>query len=372
MRIYMKRAIERIQLELATSQWPQSEWEHITKTFYATVYDETGQPVENATGTLKFLDDAGNPSTIITFEHHNPEAQSNKNGVLELKYYLSSSPPSTPAESIIIDVIAIIGEKESNAVLLEFIDPARFLAKPNVPAMLDGTIDDDNVERGVYAYTLFSASSEAELYFCWENSIQQFHINEGTETFVIKIQEGILENGPHEISFYVVDGAKNAQFSHINIVNVERVNGGGAEGLNDLGPVVIVEAIDTGYVNKVMSDRGVTLFITEWPQVTTSAGATVDATIDNNKTGLISLQGFNTQNEKIGSPMYYQLAPTDYNNETKIFNKIERRVDRRFFNTIGEGSVEVKYSLNLVEDGKSHTSNLVSKYFVDVIPPAKK
>ncbi|MEQ4922135.1 hypothetical protein [Proteus hauseri] len=369
----INKVASRVVLDIATSQWPESEWEHITKTFYVTIYDENGKPAEGVTtSTLLFLDSEGKPSTLVHAEHQNPKAPSNKNGVVELKYFLSCTPSSTPGVSVIIDVIAIVDEKMSNKVLLEFIEPTKFLAKPNIPAMLDGSIDDDDVENGVYAYALFSASSAAELYFCWGNAVQQFHIKEGTETFAVKIQEGILENGRHEISFYVVDGAKNAIFSNINVVNVERVNGGGAEGLNDLEAVVIVEAVETGYINKAISDRGVTLFITGWPKISMGEEDPIDATIDIDKTGLIVLQGFNKKNEKIGSPIYYPLKEGDFNNTTKTFSQIKKSVDYKFFNTIGEGSVEVKYSLNLVEDGKSHTSNLASRYLVDVIPPAKK
>ncbi|WP_413492385.1 hypothetical protein [Morganella psychrotolerans] len=361
-----KRDVSRVELNVATNQWPESEWGHISNTFYVTVKDADGKAVENAVGTLKFLDDLGEESELITATIVSETAQSNKNGILELQYYLSAIPSPTP---VIVDVIATIDDVDSNPVLLEFVSPAKFLAKPNVPAMLDGSIDDSDVEKGIYVYANIAASEDSELYFCWENAVSSYHINAGTDIYSLKIDEGMLENGEHDISFYLVDGVKNAQFSHITVVNIERVDGGGAAELQDLGPVVIVEAEQTGYINKSMSDRGITLKINEWPKLNDA-----DATINEEKTGLISLQGFNKKGDKIGSPQFYTLkADTDFDNKAKTFNPITRAVPSSFFNAIGEGSVQIKYSLNLIEDGKSHTNANanVSKYLVDVIPPAR-
>lgn len=353
-----------VTLTSESSNWAAG-WSDTSKTFHITVFSKsTGEAVPDQTVTLSLAAGSNVTLGLIT----NPVTDSDGNAVCRATL--------TGQENDLCQVIASVGEIQSEPFLVELTNVS--LPAPRIPVAIDGVIDDDDYNSGVVVTVIAPNLSTGDtVYLVWgdiqvarsvtsvNNNAFSFALTGGSQT----LYESLFENKRYEVKFYVVDEVGNGNYSNMTSVLVKRVNGGG--GLDYLAAATIVEAENTGYINKAQSDFGVTAFVPNTEiKYQDNDGEDVSITSPLSKASAVTLElsGVNEEGKAVDTWSYPFDLPIDGLQDAGVTTP-PGAVPSSVFNTIGRGKVTITYHVTI--DGSTYSVPAAKQrtYFVDVIPP---
>jgi len=284
---------------------------------------------------------AGAPENSL--EHINGPTPLNSNGVAECHVILTGN----VGDDIVITP-TLNGENVNLAgtpFIIELVKTGSI--PPAIPAMVDGVIDDTDVENGVYVNMNLAITDPGQTVVLMIGGAEERYTTPGSNNILpALIDESYLTNGVQLIGYYQVDAVGNATFSSLTPIYINRTNGGG--GINDLEQAIIPEAESTGFINKVIADS------TPHAIVNAPAGAEI-------RTARLIITGNRNNDDLI-----YRKSVIVERNTDQTFIPLELNADIYFY-PIGEGYITITPSLEY-DDGKYHTAD-PRKYIVDVVPP---
>lgn len=338
-----------------SGDWPVN-WSHTPKAFYVQVTDSSGVPQSDQVVQLDSTQQGsvGYVNTPVTNEQGFATALATVTGSIDDTITISAGPGNTSDNSPAIRLT-----DEMNVTIV-----TSTLDAPKIPVAPNNVITDIEVANGVSVLLVqpgMSAGSTVVL--CWDGQQERRTITQAGDVYVFNLSEpplsDLLQNGEHLVSFYVFDAIGNTSYSAILTVTVDRAQGGG--GLKYLSEPAIPEADETGAINKLLAEAGVSLSIED----TDLSDEGIDSALTEATSGYWRLQGYNLQTpqQAIGNPLKVDI-PLD--GSAGPFT-VSDMVPASFFEQIGEGEVYLDSFLTI--NNQTYSSQSSKVYYVDVIPP---
>jgi len=355
-----------VSITSTSSDWATG-WSDIPKRFYVTVTDSNGTAVADKNVTLT------TDNHDISFVVQNTPI-TNAAGVAECLVLLGGS--ASESFNVIADIGGssnsssnLSGVVSASSMRVELVDME--LDGVKFPAALNGIIDDAVYDSGVLVANLIASNMQLgdSVKLIWGEAEISGSVpgDAGSFTFNLSGREDLFQNQTYRYRAYVADAAGNGRYTKVNTVIVERLNGGG--GLPYLHAAIIDEGEEHGFINKTMADYGVIATIPgDDITYTDSTGkdVTIESPLSKATECRLILRGLNKQDVAVRLDEI-DIDLTGYSSGDYKTNRGQISTD--FFNTIGEGSVQVYYYLTLNNMSYSVSKSNMNTYVVDVVPP---